>query len=167
MATNAFVGSKTIDDYRLAVHHASLLMTGGAGNIRVPPGQAEGSACIVIESRRRPVFRIVALFALRFVVFRELLAMHIGMTFLAIGSGALEKHAIRADWNQMACRARDHTVSPEQWKSCFRVIETADIGPGLRVVTGLAASPTRIGAFLGHAFAEFASVRIHVATGAT
>ncbi len=66
----------------------------------------------MIESRRRPVFRVVALFALRFMIFRELLAMHIGVTFLAIRSGALENHAVRADWNQMACRARDHTVSP-------------------------------------------------------
>lgn len=49
---------------------------------------------------------------------------------------------------------------------CFFVIEAAHIGPGLRVVAGLAAYRSPSGARLGHAPVEFATVGIHV-TGST
>jgi len=88
-------------------------MTSVAGHIGVASRQGQGGACVVVESRRRPAFRVVAVFAKCFAVFRELLAMHIGVTTLAIRSGALEIYKLSANWNEMACSARGRTVSPE------------------------------------------------------
>jgi hypothetical protein len=67
----------------------------------------------VVESRGRPTFRVVAIFAKRFAVFRKLLAMHVHVAILAIRRGALENYKLGANWNEMASPARDCMVSPE------------------------------------------------------
>ena len=92
VATNTSVRSQTIDDFRMAAHQPSLLMTSITGHIRVPSRKGKRSAFVVIESRRRPALRVVAVFALRFAVFRELPAMRIGVTILAICRDALENY---------------------------------------------------------------------------
>jgi len=91
MAIDTLVWSETIDNYRMAARQPSLCMTCVAEYIRVAPRQKKGCAFVVIECRRPPAVRVMAVFTKRFAVFRELLAVHVRVTILAICRGVLEE----------------------------------------------------------------------------
>lgn len=82
-------------------------MTLVTGHIGVSPRQRKGSAFIVIESRRRPPFRGVAVRAVRSVVLGELTGMHVGVTILTGLGRPFEDSFVSARRNQMARTAGD------------------------------------------------------------
>lgn len=67
----------------------------------------------MIENRRRPAFRVVAVFTLRFAVFLELSAVHVSVTILALCRGVFEERQGGADGDDMARFARDCSMSPD------------------------------------------------------
>ena len=88
-------------------------------HIRVSSRQRKGSALIVIESRRRPSFRVVAVLAKCIVVFGELPPMRIGVAILAILGRSSEYSFASARGNQMARTAGDGMMRAKQWKLRF------------------------------------------------
>ena len=167
MAIGAFGGSEAVKDHGFTADRPSLRMALVTGHIGMSPGQRKGSAFIVIESRRRPPFRVVAVRAMRFVVLGELPGMHIGVTNLAGLGRSFEDSFVSAGRNQMARTAGRPRDARQQWKLGFRMIETFRIDPGVHVMASLAAQRRTVSALLSHACLELAVVRVRVTSGAT
>ena len=83
VAIRTFAGREAVNDYRMPFRRPSLRMASVAAHIRMAPRQGEG-CLVVIESRRRPAFGVMAVFAKRDAVFCELAAVHIHVAILAI-----------------------------------------------------------------------------------
>ena len=139
-----------------------------ATHVCVRPCQRELGALVVIKHRGRPPLVHMAIAALCNSIFDcKLSAVRICVTGLTILRRALELDFVRARQCLVTFAASDTSMCADQWKLRFRVVETADVDPGLGAVAGFAAQRGSIGALPGHAVLELALVDIVVAGGAS
>lgn len=166
MAIRAFRWRVFVDGDRSSFDCSRLRMALHTGHICVAARQRQSSFCIVIEGRRRPSQRIVAIGAMcRSVVYRELPAVRIAVASLALLRRSCESRLVgRA--RLVAVRTSDGAMSAQQRKFRLRMIETADVRPGFRGVARFAAQQRTIRTFLLHARREFAVVYVAMAGSA-
>jgi len=96
----------------------------------------------------------------------ELAGVGIHVAGFALLRRALELNFVGTGEHLVAFAAGNSAMSPDQWEFRFRMVETADVDPGLGAVARFAAERSAIGAFLRHAVFEFALMDILVAGGA-
>ena len=155
-----------IDDHGLISDHARLCVAFIARYVRVAPLQREMSPRIMIESRRNPALRVVAIRARGLPGLRELARVRVFVTILTNLRRAFELHFFRACGNFVTIAALHRTMRAKQRELCFRVVKTVYVRPRPRVMTSLAAERCAIGSPLGHPVVEFAVMDIPMARGA-
>ena len=171
MTIRAIFGRRFVEQHLLP---QDLLLQGvalGALHIRVPTRQRKLRLLVVVKRGRSPMLVHMAIRALRDRVpvlglDGELAAVGIRVAGFALLRCTLELNLVGAGEHLVAFAARNPAVSPDQWEFRFRMVEAADVDPGLGAVARFAAERSAIGAFLRHAVFEFALVDILVAGGA-
>ena len=83
MTIGAFRGREIVKDNRFIANQSGLRVALIAEKIGMAPCQGKRGKFVVIERRRHPSLRAMAVPALGLVVLRELSAMNIGVTILA------------------------------------------------------------------------------------
>ena len=110
-------------------------MAHGAAHIFVGPGQGELSALIVVKIGRGPPLIHMAIPALcDSVLGHKLAAVRIRVAGFALLRCTLELNLVGAGEHLVAFAARDPAVGPNQWEFRFRMVEAADVNPGLGAV---------------------------------
>jgi len=156
-----------INDDGLVSNEASLRVALVTGHVGMPSLQREMSSCVVIERGGHPALRVVTIHTRGFASFGKLSVVRVLVAILAYLRRALKLHFLCA-YRHRVTRATFHSaMRAEQRKLRFGMVETIDVGPGTRVVAGLAAERSAVGAALRHAVIEFALMRILVAAGAS
>lgn len=122
---------------------------------------------IVIERRRYPALRIVAIRTGGLARLLKLPGMHIFVTILANLRSSLELH-LRGSSGSFVTRGAFHSsMGSKQRKLRFRMVEPADVGPGPCIVARFAAQQRAVCALLCHAVLEFSVMGIAMARGTT
>lgn len=153
-----------VEQDQLALNLALQRVTHRAGYICVAACQRELSALIVVKFGGGPALIHVAICAFcNSILGNELVGVWIRVARFAILWRPFELNFVGAGGCLVTFSARGAAMSAEQSKLCFRMVEAADVDPGLGAVTGFAAQSGSIGAFLRHALLEFALVWIRVA----
>lgn len=101
------------------------------------------------------------------VLCRELATVCIGVTSVTLFRRSLELDLVRSGRDLVAFGAGDRAVSPGEGKFRFRMVESANINPGTRVVARFTAQSSSVGALCRHALLEFTFVNVGVAACAT
>ena len=150
----------------LAVYLAEKLVAAGAGDIAVLAFQGELSPLVVIEERRLPFGRVVAVstwYDLARIELRELPAVDILMALLALLRRLLEVHIDELGfqiWRLVAIDAGDRAMRRRA------VIKAVQLFPRLSGVASLAAHRLPVLADLGHALLELSMMHVFMAAGA-
>jgi len=164
VAIHAILWRGLIEQDRLALNLALQGVAQRAADIHVAARQGELSALIVIKRGWNPSLIQVAVSALRDSVLRgKLGAMCIRVAGLTIFRCSLELNFVGTREGLVTFAASDAAMRPEQRKFCFRMIEAANVDPGLGAVARFAAQRGSVGTLLRHAILEFALMGIHVA----
>jgi len=156
----------------LAVYLAEKLVAAGAGDIAVLAFQGELSPLVVIEERRLPFGRVVAVATwcdLVRIELRELPAVDIFMALLALLRRLLEVHIDELGfqvWRLVAIDAGDRAMRARQWKRRRAVIKAVQLFPRLSGVAGLAAHRLPVLADLVHALLELSMMHVFMAARA-
>jgi len=91
VAVRALVWGVLVDDNIFVANHAGLRMAFGTGDVRMSPHQWQMGLGVVVECGRHPTLRVVAIRAMRLIIFgQELAVMGILVTRLALMRSALE-----------------------------------------------------------------------------
>jgi len=166
VAVRTFRRRLRINNYGSSLKHTDLRVALVAGHVGMPALQGEVRAGIVVERRRNPALRIVAVGARSFSRLCELARMDVFVAILTNLGRALELHLLGSNRDLVTGTAAHGAVCPKQWKLSFCMVETIDVGPGSRGVAGLTAKHRAVGAVLRHPFLEFTMMRIGMARGA-
>jgi hypothetical protein len=118
-----------VDNYRLCVDHARLLVAFVASHACVAALQGEMRAGIMVEGGRHPALRIMTVCTRRFSGLGELGVMGVLVTIFADLRGVLELYFLLADWRFVAIAALGGAVRPQQREFRFRMVEAAHLGP--------------------------------------
>ena len=166
MAIRALRQYLFVHDHGLISDHARLCVAFIARYVRVSSLQRKMSPRIMIESRRNPALRVVAIRARGLPGLRELARVRVFVTILTNLRRAFELHFFRACGNLVTIAALHRTMRAKQRELCFRVVKTFYVRPRPRVMTSLAAERRAIGSPLGHPVVELAVMDILVAASA-
>src|ERR1700746_1523109 len=94
---------------------------------------------IMVENGRHPSLRIVAIRAGGLPRFRKLACMCVFMAIFANRRGAFELYLRGSHRHLVAIPALYRAMRAEERKLCFRMVKTADVRPGSRIVARFAA----------------------------
>ena len=169
MAGGAFFGRRLVEQHRLAIHAANVLVARLAFHVPMYPLQRKGGRLVVVKQGRLPFRAVVAVRAWRDLPLGELSAVNVFMAVFALGRGCLEidVHELGFQvWRLMAINTRCGPVSTYEGKRSLRVIEARQFLPRFRRMESFTSRGFSIGPQLQHAVFELAFVRIGVATGA-
>jgi hypothetical protein len=167
VAVRTIFRRRLVKEYCFVLDFALQRMTPGATDICVRPCQGKLSALIVVERGRRPTLIHMAVPAPGDSVFRsELARVRIRVAGFAILRRSLELNLVRIGWHFVTLVTCNRSMTSEQRKFCFRMIEASDINPRPGTMAGFATECGAIRPFLRHAVFEFAFMRIAVACGA-
>lgn len=155
-----------IYDHGLVSDHARLYVAFVTSHVRVSSLQREMRPRVVIEGRRNPALRVVAIRATSLPRLRELAHVRVFVTIFANLRRAFELHFFRACGNFVTIAALHRAMRAKQRELCFRVVKTVYVRPRPRVMTSLAAERRAIGSPLGHSVVELAVMDILVAANA-
>ncbi len=118
-----------VDNYRLRVDHARLLVAFVASHARVAALQGEMRAGIMVEGRRHPALRIMTVCTRRFSGLGELGVMGVFVTIFADLRGVLELYFLLADRHFVAIAALGAAVRPEQREFGLGMVEATHLDP--------------------------------------
>jgi len=166
VAVRTFRGCLRINNYGSSLKHTDLRVALVTGHVGMPALQGEVRAGIVVERRRNPALRIVAVGARSFSRLCKLARMDVLVAILTNLGSALELHLLGSNRDLVTGTAAHGAVCPKQWKLRFCMVETIHVGPRTCTVAGLTAKRRAVGAALCHPFLEFTMMRIGMARGA-
>ena len=129
VAIGALRRRQLINDDRLRINQARLLVTLVTSDLCVASLQGEMSPGIVVENRRHPALCIVTIRAMRFPALLKLTSVRILVTILTDLRCAFELYVLRADRNFVAGSASNGAMRSEQRECRFRMIKPVDVGP--------------------------------------
>lgn len=138
VAIRTFWGRQFINDHRLGIDQARLRMTFVTWNSGVSSLQRKMRPRIMIEERRNPALGVVAIRTGGLASLRKLACMRVFVAIFANLRCALELHFLGARWHFVASATFNRAMCSEQRKLRFRVVITADVRPGPRVVASFA-----------------------------
>jgi len=118
-----------IDNYRLGVDHARLLVAFVASHAGVAALQGEMRAGIMVEGGRHPALRIMAVRTRRFSGLGELAVMGVFVTIFADLGGVLELYFLLAHRHFVAITALGGAVRPEQREFGLGMVEASHLDP--------------------------------------
>jgi len=118
-----------VDNHRLGIDHARLLMAFVASHACMATLQGEMRPGVVVESGGRPALRIVAVSTKRFPGLGELTVMGVFMTIFANLRRVLELDFLLARGHLVTITALGSAMRSEQWELGFRMVETIHVGP--------------------------------------
>lgn len=118
----------------------------------------------MIKDRRNPSLRIVTIRAGSLPRLCKLACVRVFVTIRANLRCALELHLLGSHRYLVTVAALDHAMGAKQRKFRFRMIESADVRPGPRVVASFAAERRTVRPELRHTIFELAMVNIFMTT---
>lgn len=167
MTISAFRRHLLVNDHRFFFDEDDVFVTLVTLNFGVPALKRKMRPRVVIENRRHPTLRIVAIGAGSFPGLCKLAAVSIFVTVLTNLRGALELDFPRAHGRFVTGATLDHAVSTEKWELGFRMVESVDVCPGTNVMASFASQRCAVGALPRHAILKFTVVRIPMAGSTT
>src|SRR5882762_2923481 len=155
-----------VDDHRLGVDHARLLMAFVASHACVPTLQGKMRPGVMVEGGGHPALRIVAVRTRRLPDLGELAVMGIFVTIFADLRRVLELYFLFAERHLVTITALGGAMRSEQREFGFRMVEAFHVRPGPYVMAGFASLRCAVSTASRHAFFEFAVMDIFMAGGA-
>ena len=118
-----------VDNHRLGVNRARLLMAFVASHAFMAALQGEMRAGIMVEGRRHPALRIMTVCTRRFSSLGELGVMGVFVTIFADLRGVLELYFLLADRHFVAIAALGAAVRPQQREFGLGMVEATHLDP--------------------------------------
>ena len=118
-----------VDNHRLGVDHARLLMALVASHACVAALQGEMRPSVMVEGGGHPALRIVAVRTRCFPGLGELAVMGVFMTIFANLRRVLELYFLLANGHLVTITALDGAMRSEQRELGFRMVEAIHVGP--------------------------------------
>lgn len=170
MAARALARSGLVHQHTVVIDDSIALVTILAGHVLMGAFQRKISLRLVVEKRRLPMLRIMALLAgLRLPCFHELSRVRI-----LVAARARRRRRTERRLRDLALRtgrlvtllAMNLRVRADQRELGLRVVKAREVHPGFHRVASLASGRGAVRLLSLHAVAEFSVVRILVASGA-
>ena len=105
----------------------------------MPSLQGEMRSRIVVEQRRNPALRIVAIRTGGLARFRKLSGMNVFVTIFTNLRSPLELHLRGSNWSLVTSAAFGGSMRAKQRKLRFGMVKATDVCPGPRIVARFAA----------------------------
>ena len=172
MAIGTGLLRRSIEEDLLSVDLLEEFVAAGASDISVFAFKREGCSLVMVEGRRLPLVRIVAVRTRSHLVgveLDELAAVRIFVALFAFLRSLLEVHINKLGFQVgrlMAVDASDRTMRALQAEGCGVVVEAIQFTPGLGSVAGLATHGLAVLPDLFLALFELTMVDILMAGGA-
>lgn len=147
-------------------NRSRLRMAFAAVDIRMSTRQRQVRLRVMVKCGGHPTLHIMAFRAMRLIVFgQELSIVRVLMAGLALLRRAFESRF--GSRSRLVALSTCHgSVCPQEWKLCLRVIEAADVPPGLGIVASLAAKRPSVRTFSRHLLVELTFMRVLMASRA-
>lgn len=166
VAIRTFRRHLLVNNDRFASDHACLLVTIITRNVRVPSLQRKMCLGLVIEDRRNPSLRIVAVRAPGLPGFRKLPCVRVFVAILANLRSAFELHLFRPGRHLVAIPAFHGAMRAQQRELRFGMVVAADVRPGPRIVASFTAQSCAVGTPLRHSVLKFSTMGVLVTADA-
>lgn len=166
MTIRAFRRGLLINHHEALPNRARLRVTFIASHICMAALQRKMRSSIVIEGRRHPALRLMAIRAWSLPGLCKLAGVNVLVAVFANLGGAFELHLFGSHRDLVTRAAFHRAVRTQQGKFCLGMVEPDDVRPGTRVMAGFTTERCATGAPLRHPILEFPVMRIRVASGA-